>query len=167
MRRPWPLLAIPALLGIGQPLHAEWGATRWDMTVEGVLAAVGTSAKKVADEKDNRVHDQKRVVAATVVQDGITYEADYYFGKRGRGLTMVRLSPVAVSDCDAMRAAYTERFGPGVDQSSKELPPDFQVELIHWPTGPGEEVVELTEVRINGQQRLCHVLYQQRDFYKN
>lgn len=167
MTRAWPLLAIPALLAVSQPLHAEWGATRWDMTADDVLAAVGTSAKKVADEKGKRVHDQKRLVAATLEQDGITYEVDYYFGKRGRGLTMVRMSPVAVTDCTAMRAAYTEKLGPGVDQSNKELPPTLQLDLIHWPTGPGEEVVELSEVRINGVQRLCHVLYQQRDFYKN
>ncbi len=166
MKRAWPLLAIPAMLGISQPLHAEWGETRWDMKVDEVLATVGDSAQKVSDEKGKRVHDHKRLVAATLEQDGITYEVDYYFGKRGRGLSMVRLSP-AVADCTAMRAAYTQKLGPGVDQSSKELPPNFQIELIHWPTGPGEEVVELSEVRIFGEQRLCHVLYQQRDLYKN
>jgi hypothetical protein len=46
------------------------------------------------------------------------------------------------------------------------LPEGFNIELIHWPTGPGDEVFELTEVCINGEQRLCHVLYQQRDVVK-
>jgi hypothetical protein len=165
--RLWPVLVLPAALAFSQSAHAEWGSTRWNMTIDDVVAAVGGSARKVADDKDKRVHDQQRLVTSTIVQDGITYEVEYYFGKRGRGLTMVRLSPTAKTDCSTMRAAYTEKLGPGVDQSSKELPLGLNIELIHWPTGPGAEVVELTEVRINGVQRACHVLYQQRDYVKS
>jgi hypothetical protein len=164
--RLWPLVVLPAALAIGQPVHAEWGSTRWNMTVDDVITAVGDPSRNVADDKGDRVHDQKRLVTSTATQDGIAYEVEYYFGKRGRGLTMVRLKPASLKDCTAMRAAYTEKLGPGIDQSSKELPLGFDIELIHWPTGPGEEVVELTEVRINGVQKACHVLYQQRDYVK-
>jgi hypothetical protein len=164
--RLWPVVAFSAALAFSQPAHAEWGSTRWDMTVDDVVASVGATSRKVADDKGDRVNDQKRLVISTATQDGIAYEVEYYFGKRGRGLTMVRLKPATLKDCTAMRAAYTEKLGPGIDQSSKELPLSFAIELIHWPTGPGEEVVELTEVRIGGEQKACHVLYQQRDFVK-
>jgi hypothetical protein len=166
VKRALAWLGAAGLLALAVPASAEGGATRWDMTVADVLAAVGPEAHKVADDKDKRVHDHKRLVIATLEHDGITYEVEYYFGRRGRGLTMVRLTP-AVADCTAMRAAYTRKFGPGVDQSSKDLPPGLRLDLIHWATGPGEEVAELSEVRIGGQQRLCHVLFQQRDFVKN
>jgi hypothetical protein len=166
MKKLWPVLAGPVLLAISQPLHAEWGSTRWDMTPQDVIAAIGDSARTVADDPGDRVHNHQHLVTSTVTQDGIAYEVEYYFGKRGRGLTMVRLTPLALDDCTAMRAAYTEKLGPGIDQSSGELPLGFAIELIHWPTGPGTEVAELTEVRINGVQRACHVLYQQRDFVK-
>lgn len=167
MSRVWPVLLVPALLVLSQPAHAEWGATRWDMTVGDVVAAVGETARKVPDDRGDRVHDQQRLATSTLRQDGIEYQVSYYFGKRGRGLTMVRLQPAAVVDCTAMRAVYTEKLGPGVDQSSREFGDAFIVELIHWPTGPGEEVIELTEVRVDGEQMVCHVLYQQRDFVKN
>ncbi len=167
MKKAWPILALPALLAISQPVHAEWGSTRWDMTVDDVIAAVGGSAGKVADDEGMRVHGHQRLAASTLQQGGIEYLVSYYFGKRGRGLTMVRLEPAALADCTAMRAAYTETLGPGVDQSNRELGDGFIVELVHWPTGPGAEVVELTEVRVMGDQKACHLLYQQRDFVQN
>jgi hypothetical protein len=164
-------LAVVALLGASQPAHAEWGATRWGMTVDEVLAAAGDTARTVEDEPDQRIHEQRRYATSTVMQDGIEFTVSYYFARRSRGLTMVRLEPVAVEYCSPMRTALTQRLGAGIDQSrspgGSEMSKRFSVELIHWPTGPGDEVVELTEVRIDGNQMFCHILYQQRDFVAN
>lgn len=164
-------LAALGLLAASYPAQAEWGPTRWGMSVDEVLAAVGDTARRVDEQRDQRIHEQRQYATSTVSEDGIDYTVNYYFAGRRGGLTMVRLEPAAIANCDAMRAAYTQRLGEEIDQSrtpdGSALSKRFGIELIHWPTGPGDEVVELTEVRIDGNQMFCHVLYQQRDFVAN
>lgn len=165
--RAW-LVALPALLLAGQAAHAEYGATRWGMTADEVVAAVGTDARKVKDKPDQRSLGHQKLATSTFSEDGIAYVANYYFGERGKGLTLVRIEPAAPEqDCEAMFAAYTARLGPGIDQSRPEILPNLVNTSVQWRTGPGEEVAEYTAIRINGRMRYCHVLHQQRDFVQN
>ena len=141
------------------------------MTVDDVVAAAGETARRVDDERDQRIHEQRRYATSAIRQDGIDYIVNYYFAGRRGGLTMVRLEPASVANCTAMRTAFTRLLGTGIDQAPRSdgsgMSKEFRIDLIHWPTGPGEAVVELTEVRVAGNQMFCHVLYQQRDFVAN
>lgn len=162
------LLALPALLLAGQAVHAEYGATRWGMTADEVVAAVGGDVRKVKDKRDQRSLGHQRLATSTFTQGGIAYVANYYFGEKGKGLTLVRIEPAAPEqDCEAMLAAYTARLGPGIDQQQPIVAPNFSNTSVQWRTGPGEEVAEYTAIRINGRMRYCHVLHQERDFVQN
>lgn len=162
------LAPLPVLLLAGQAAHAEYGATRWGMTSDEVVAAVGADARKVKDKRDERSLNHRKLVTSTFTQGGIAYVANYYFGEKGKGLTLVRIEPAAPErDCEAMFAGYTARLGPGRDQPAPMIVPNLSNTSIQWRTGPGEEVAEYTEVRLNGRIRYCHVLHQQRDFVQN
>ncbi len=162
------LAALPVLLLAGQAAHAEYGATRWDMTPDEVVAAVGGDARKVKDKRDQRSLNHQKLATSTFSEGGIAYVANYYFGEKGKGLTLVRIEPASPEQhCEAMLAAYTERLGPGIDQPRPMVMPNLSNTSVQWRTGPGEEVAEYTAIRINGRMRYCHVLHQQRDFVQN
>lgn len=161
-------LALPALLLAGQPAHAEYGATRWSMLVDEVVAAAGSDARKVKDKRDKRILDHRMLAESTVQDGGIAYTASYYFGEDGKGLTMVNLVPEAPErTCAATLAAFTERLGPASEQQSREVFPGLVESKSLWRTGPGEEIVEYLDVQIRGSSSHCQVLYQQRDFQNN
>ncbi|MBI1403089.1 MAG: hypothetical protein GC147_07745 [Porphyrobacter sp.] len=165
--RAWPA-ALPALLLAGQAAHAEYGATRWGMTPDAVVAAVGADAHLVRDNRDERSLNHRKLATSTFTEDGIAYVANYYFGEKGKGLTLVRIEPAAPEqDCEAMLAAHTARLGPGIVQPKSIMTDDFSAKTIQWRTGPGEQVAEYTEVRLGGRMRYCHVLHQERDFVQN
>lgn len=165
--RGWTL-ALPTLLLAGQPALAEYGTTRWGMTADEVVAAVGGDARKVKDKRDERSLNHQKLVTSTFTEGGIAYVANYYFGEKGKALTLVRIEPVAPEqDCEAMFAAYTARLGPGINQPRPMIVPDLTNTSLQWRTGPGDEVAEYTDVRFNGRMRYCHVLHQERDFVKN
>jgi hypothetical protein len=167
MKAPAWLIAAPVLLAAAQPALADYGPTRWGMNVDAVIAAVGGDARKVKDIKDKRILDHKLFVMSTLEDGGIAYEASYFFGKKGEGLSMVNLVPaVPETHCTATRAAFVERLGAGVE-SSKTVFEGLVQSGITWRTGPGEEVVEYLEVRLFGKASHCQVLYQQRDETKN
>lgn len=161
------LAAAAALLFAAQPAFAEYGPTRWGMSAEDVIAAVGGDARKVKDIKDKRILDHKLFVMSNHEDGGIPYEASYFFGKKGEGLSMVNLVPAAPeSNCAATRAAFVERLGEGIERS-ETLIEGLEQSSITWRTGPGEEVVEYLQVRLFGKTSHCQVLYQQRDGTKN
>jgi hypothetical protein len=158
------IIALAALLLPGHAAHAEYGATRWGMTPDEVVAAVGGDAKIVRDKKDKRVLDHKRLVASNVEVAGLVYEVSYFFGKDGKGLTMVDLVPSnPETNCAATRAAFTERLGKGVEEKRPAIMPGLDQNVILWRTGPGEEIVEYIEVFVFEKASHCKVLYQQRD----
>jgi hypothetical protein len=164
--RAW-LIAAPALLFAAAPALADYGPTRWGMNAEEVIAAVGGDARKVKDNKDKRILDHKRFVMSNHEDGGIAYEASYFFGKKGDGLSMVNLVPTAPeSNCAATRSAFLERLGEGIERS-ETLIGGLEQSSITWRTGPGEEVVEYLQVRLFGNTSHCQVLYQQRDATKN
>jgi hypothetical protein len=167
MRRARYGLAAAALALAGQPALAEYGPTRWGMTPDEVIAAVGGDARKVKDDKGKRILDHKLFVMSKREDGGMTYEVSYFFGKDGKGLSMVNLvPPTSDANCAATRAAFTQRLGAGAERSKTVIEGLVQ-SSITWPTGPGEEVVEFLEIRLFGSARHCQVLYQQRDGTKN
>jgi len=160
-------LALPALLLAGPQAHAEYPGTRWGMTPDEVLAAIGADARKVKDKRDDRLLGHQKLAVSTLQDGGIDYAAAYYFGEQGTGLTMVYLLPkTPEKDCAAMRKTYGERLGPADGQKSREVFPGLEEEKILWRTGPGDEIAEYIEVRIRGSVSHCQMLYQQRDFEK-
>lgn len=159
--------AVLALAITAQPAKAEWGATHWGMTVREVVAAVGGDARKVRDRRDDRVLDHRLLAKSSHTEDGIAYTAEYFFGSDGRGLTMVRLVPVSTADCGAMQAAQEARFGRGSDRSQGAIGSPLRIQATYWLTGPGEQRVDTSTALVQQQPMLCHVLYQQRDFYSN
>jgi hypothetical protein len=165
MRR---LLPLAALLFAAQPALAEYRATRWGMTPDEVVAAVGADARKVKDKRDERSLNHQKLATSTFTEGGIAYVANYYFGEKGKGLTLVRVQPAAPEqDCEAMLAALVARLGPGTLQPNSLATLNFTTTNTQWRTGPGEQVAEHTEIRLNGRMRYCHMLYQQRDFVQN
>jgi hypothetical protein len=161
-------IAGAALLMVAQPALADYGPTRWGMSAEEVIAAVGGDARKVKDVKDKRILEHKRFVMSNHEDGGIAYEASYFFGKKGEGLSMVNLAPAAPeSNCAATRAAFLERLGPGAESKSPPVVEGLEQTAITWRTGAGDEVIEFAEVRLFGKAAHCQVLYQQRQFTEN
>ena len=158
------ILVLAALLLAGQPALAEYGNTRWGMTPDEVREAVGGDARSVRDKKDERVFNHKRLVASTTNEAGLVYEVSFFFGTDGKGLTMVELEPPSpAKDCAAMRAAYTQRLGPGEEEKRDGIP-GLDMNVIQWRTGPGDEIVRYLEAFVLGTASLCKVVYQQRTF---
>jgi hypothetical protein len=156
------------LLLAGQPALAEYGATRWGMTTDEVVAAVGGDARKVKDKRDERLFEHRKLAESTLEDKGIEYTASYFFGEQGTGLTMVNLVPAAPEKtCAATLAAFAERFGTPSEQQSREVFPGLVESVTLWRTGPGDEFVDYNVVQIRGRASHCRVLYQQRDFAKN
>ncbi len=159
------ILALAVLLMAGQPALAEYGNTRWGMTPDEVRETVGGDARSVRDKKDERVFNHKRLVASTSNEAGLVYEVSYFFGTDGKGLTMVQLVPPSpAKDCAAMRAAYTQRLGPGEEQKRDLGTPGLDMNVIQWRTGPGDEIVRYVEAFVFGTASICKVVYQQRAF---
>jgi hypothetical protein len=164
--RVW-LIAAPTLLFAAAPALADYGPTRWGMTAEEVIAAVGGDARKVKDNKDKRILDHKLFVMSNHADGGVAYEVSYFFGKKGEGLSMVNLVPAEPeTNCAATRAAFVERLGKGAERS-ETLIEGLEQSSITWRTGPGSQVVEYLQVRLFGNTSHCQVLYQQRDETKN
>lgn len=172
MKRIAHFAAVAAALAFAQPAAAEWGPTRYGMDVQEVIAAVGGNMERTPDRSGRRVHEHQELVVGTIVESGIEYEINFYFGRNGRALSMVRLQPSDLADCGAMRAAYTSRWGAGEDQGSQIGGEGgfavINIDLIHWPTGSGDEVIELTALTLSKDEPThCQILYQQRDFVDN
>lgn len=158
-------IAGAALLFASQPALAEYETTRWGMSADEVITAVGSTAQKVKDKKDKRILNHKLFVMSTFEEAGVAYEVSYFFGTDGKGLTMVNLVPAEPeTNCAAARAAFIERLGPGAESKRPAVVEGLEQTGIQWRTGAGEEVVEFAEVRLFGKAAHCQVLYQQREF---
>lgn len=165
MRR---MLLLAALLVAAQPALAEYEATRWGMTPDEVVAAMGGVAKRVRDDKDKRVLDHKRLAISRIEQDGVDYEVNYFFGKDGKGLTMVSLRPVVTDiNCAATRNAFSRRYGAPEEIKRPQVVEGLDQNTLVWRTGPGEELVEYLEIVLFGKMRHCQILYQQTDGTRN
>ncbi len=165
MRR---ILLLAAMLFAAQPALAEYETTRWGMTPDEVIAAVGGDAKRVRDNKDKRILDHKRLAASSIERDGIKFEVNYFFGKDGKGLTMVSMLPVVTdANCAATRNAFSRRYGTPEELKRPQVVQGLDQNTLVWRTGPGEELVEYLEIVLFGQMRHCQVLYQQTDETRN
>jgi hypothetical protein len=161
-------IAGAVLLIAGQPALADYGATRWGMSAEDVIAATGGDARKVKDNKDKRILDHRLFAMSTFEDGGITYEVSYFFGKDGKGLTMVNLVPAdPENNCADTRIAFLGRLGAGIESKSPPVVEGLEQTGIAWRSGVGDEMVEYAEVRLFGKAAHCQVLYQQRQSTEN
>jgi hypothetical protein len=162
------MLLLAALLAAGQPALAEYETTRWGMTPDEVVAAMGGDTERVRDKKDKRILDHQRLAASTIEQDGLRYEVSYFFGKDGKGLTMVSLIPVTTDiNCAATRDAFTRRYGTPEELKRPQVVEGLDQNTLVWRTGPVEELVEYLEIVLFGKMRHCQILYQQTDGTRN
>lgn len=90
---------------------AHWSFTRWDMTVDQVLAA---GKGKLVTAPGGPILGQTQQVSGLVDFEGRKYTADFFFSDKG-GLTLVRLKPFGTGDCQAIIDEMKARHGPSAN----------------------------------------------------
>jgi hypothetical protein len=113
------MLAAAALLLPAMPAMANWGATRWGMTPEQVIAAVpGAAATAAGNGTDVRGMHQ---LASAPYRDGdIETDASFLFDPKDNKLVFVGLTPRDHGQCGAYEKRLVARYGTG-KASGQEL----------------------------------------------
>ncbi|MDO9336160.1 MAG: hypothetical protein Q7T61_07145 [Caulobacter sp.] len=106
IRKTLPAIAAAALLW-PMTASAHWQSTRWDMTVDQVLASA--KGRVVHADTGDKLLGQSKKLAGIVPFEGRSYMADFFFSDAG-GLTLVRLNPVS-ADCQAIIDELKARYG--------------------------------------------------------
>lgn len=114
IRRQIPL-AIAAVLTVAAaaPAHADWSFAKWGMSPDQLMRAAGGKARPVMGGPGDRVMDMDhRASGGPFTFEGRNYLANFYFDlDGGRGLRVVRLQALDQSQCDAIDAELTKRYG--------------------------------------------------------
>jgi hypothetical protein len=163
-------VAASAAVLMAAPAQANWTAVEWGMSVDEVVAAVGGDAQPVKDEKDIRIHKQRRLAAGAESDGGIDFEVHYYFDRKKKKLTMLRIEPTdKPANCGAMLDMYQERLGEReVEEKALTLEagkPPIRMKSITWDSSERGGLVDFLDITIDGSDyHHCQILFKVRDF---
>lgn len=125
MKRVRTILAAGLIALAASQAAASWADVAWDMDVDAVIAQAGGNVVKAKDKKDLRIHKMRRLAAGTQMLGEHEYEVDYYFAKKPKTLTMVKIEPVDKANCDAMIAHFQAQLGAvEVEKKTRKLGED-------------------------------------------
>ncbi|MDQ0466099.1 hypothetical protein QO010_003892 [Caulobacter ginsengisoli] len=115
MRRSLPALAALAFV-LPSLAHADWGWTNWTMSAAQVIETSGGKVQAVSGGQGDRVHGFDLKARGRTRQDGMNFDAEFYFDPDGKILHVVRLTP-AERDCRKLLKRLKKRYGAPRDES--------------------------------------------------
>lgn len=153
------LLAI-ALLLIPSAAWADWGATHWGMTLQQVLDTVPGARPLKYDGKDSDVFKQHRLASAPWRDGEIDTIADLFFDPGTSTLSLVKMKPTDVAQCDAYRDALVARYGPGA-REDKSFDNGLSILAIRWTDPATRERLLYSRLGpTGGWANYCHLIVQ-------
>lgn len=131
MRPSRPLALLAVALGLLTPAIADahFAKTRWGMTAAQAIAASDGKMTAKPGAPGDRLMGQDQVASGTLTFENRLYLTTYYVGSDGK-LSLVRLQPVDIRQCDAIAAELSARYG-------RSLSPDW----LEWTAPDGDGVL--------------------------
>lgn len=130
MRLLLPTTALALMLTLPTAAHADWAWTSWTMNLKQVVKASDGAVRKVRGKPGDQVNGWDLRARGRVQQDGMDFQAQFFFDPAGERLRVVKLSP-DVDHCEALKAGLIERYGPPNDDSM-DLAPGIRMTALRW-----------------------------------
>ncbi|MEZ0242783.1 MAG: hypothetical protein ACAH11_05370 [Sphingomonas sp.] len=152
-------IAALALLLPAAPAWAEWGATKWGMTLTEVLDAVPGARPLKQEGTKGDVWKHHRLASAPWQDGKFAMIADFYFEPDTNRLGFVKSEPVNIADCPALETEMVTRHGAGT-REDRDIG-DMHLLVIRWVDPATSERLLYSSFYGRGQPpRFCHFIQQ-------
>lgn len=155
------ILSVLAALFAATPASAQWGSTRWGMTLDQVLETVPGARALAREGTGSDVWKQHRLAAAPWRDGDIELIADFFFDPDNHTLTLVKVQPVDVGQCKRLGEMLIARYGAGArdERSFDDL--NAIALAIRWVDPKTRERLLYSTMNVTGQPpRYCHFIQQ-------
>lgn len=150
-----------ALLAIPTAAWADWGPTRWGMTLDQVLDSVPGVRPLKREGNGSDTWNQHRLASAPWKDGAIALTADFFFDPDSHTLTLVKMLPTDAGQCPTYQAALVARYGQGTAKENSFPDKGLAFLAIRWTDPKTQERLLYSRMGpIGGSATYCHFIVQ-------